>query len=307
MLQHRELTNWGRTGFTFVTQVRPGRQSPGVVRFTARFRNLWYRRRFSPCAKRSLHIPVSSSPFGHLRSIIYLSIGRGGRHCMALSSMTGDTTEHSDLRSLFIDLLQKQGSSQHPHQQRLKADGVIGLNSALLDAVHHIVLIHGRFPGLFEEARRNSPPSAEHFGWLRALAAGFSRERLMLAQLLAHSPSTPAQPTSIEGQLSFEAFGRDILALSRSERPGCALGAAFALALDWASIRAVLDRASALFEYSAPPTSMPSDEQIFENLAHVDPDLERAMLFGAKELLLRHERLWAMLEARHWARCRPTS
>lgn len=226
---------------------------------------------------------------------------------MALSPMTGDTTDHPDLRALFIELLQNQGSSQHPFQRRLRADGFVELDSALIDAVRHIAFIHGRFPGLFEEAQRNSPPSAEYSGWLRAMAADFSRERLMLAKLLAHSPSSQAQPTSIAEQLSFEAFGRDLLALSRSERPGCALGAAIALALDWNSIRAVLDRASALFEYSAPPTSMPSDEEIFEKLVNLDPALERALLFGANELLLRHERLWGILEARHWARFRPAS
>ena len=239
---------------------------------------------------------------------MYLSIGRGGgRRCMALSGMTGGAADHRDLRAPLKELLQEQGSSQHPYQRLLNAEGCEGLNCALFDAVHHIAFIHGRLPGLLEEALRNSPPGAGHSSWLQTIAEGFSRERLALVQLRAHSPTTPAQPTGIAAQMSFEALGRDILALSRSERPGCALGAAVALALDWPSIRTVLDRASSLLEYSFPPTVMPVEEEIFESLAQVDPVLKRALLFGAKELLLRHERLWTTLEARHRARIRPAS
>lgn len=92
---------------------------------------------------------------------------------MALSGMTGGAADHRDLRAPLKELLQEQGSSQHPYQRLLKAEGCEGLNCALFDAVHHIAFIHGRLPGLLEEALRNSPPCAGHSSWLQTIAEGF--------------------------------------------------------------------------------------------------------------------------------------
>jgi hypothetical protein len=92
--------------------------------------------------------------------------------------------------------------------------------------------------------------------------------------------------------------------LARSERSGCALGAALALALDWRSIRAVLDVAARRVSIEPQACILPSEDEtrtvamiVAETSAY-----ERAMVFGAQQLLAQHRGLWDLLEARHLAR-----
>jgi hypothetical protein len=92
--------------------------------------------------------------------------------------------------------------------------------------------------------------------------------------------------------------------LALSERRGCALGAAMALVLDWAAIRSCLDAAAARFGVETPayPAADP------EPIAHLadsygsESQVQRALLFGAHQILVQHHGLWDLLEARQQAR-----
>ena len=69
--------------------------------------------------------------------------------------------------------------------------------------------------------------------------------------------------------------------LARSDRGGCATGAAAALAGDWPAIRAILARAADCFAVDLPPHTLVSDAETGTALAMLGahPAAERAMAF----------------------------
>jgi hypothetical protein len=92
--------------------------------------------------------------------------------------------------------------------------------------------------------------------------------------------------------------------LAQSERNGCALGAAMAVMLDWAQVRLVLDAAARRFGVE-PPLYAAADGQAISALADgfgAAPPAQRALLFGAEQILHQHRGIWDLLEARHGAR-----
>ena len=92
--------------------------------------------------------------------------------------------------------------------------------------------------------------------------------------------------------------------LAQSERNGTAIGAAIALVLDWRPIRRVLDAAAQRFGIQPPPLDLPGlTETLAVAVAAAEtPGVERAMAFGAQQLLIQHRGLWDLLESRESAR-----
>lgn len=173
----------------------------------------------------------------------------------------------------------------------------------LSDAVHLICMLHGRHPGVIEHAADHTPPGPAH-DWLTAAGIAFSAERAFLVRIVAASgpmPSTPGQAES-ESCVSAQRHALDMLA--QSDRTGCAMGAALALILDWPAVRETLDAAANQLGLPIPASSLPPEDTttaIVELLAAQNP-VERAMLFGAQQLLAQHRGLWDLLEARASAR-----
>jgi hypothetical protein len=92
--------------------------------------------------------------------------------------------------------------------------------------------------------------------------------------------------------------------LALSERRGCALGATTALVADWAAVRAVLDRAALRMGVDVPACSLPGSAAVAA-VIHAAIDglaAERALGFGAEQLLLQNRGLFDLLEARADAR-----
>jgi len=87
-------------------------------------------------------------------------------------------------------------------------------------------------------------------------------------------------------------------------RKGCTLGATTALVQDWRAIRAVLDRAAERAGVESPSCSLPTDDSIGEAIAAGTDGLasDRALAFGADQMLLQHRALFDLLEARAEAR-----
>ena len=92
--------------------------------------------------------------------------------------------------------------------------------------------------------------------------------------------------------------------LARSDRAGCALGAAMALVLDWRAIRSVLDAAAKRFSVDAPVCLLPNADETGEAAAALvdHPRVERALMFGAQQILIQQRGLWDLLESRQQAR-----
>ena len=196
-----------------------------------------------------------------------------------------------------------QGSADHAY--RLSLLSANGPNSArdLADAVHLFCSLYGRHPGLIELALNNCPAGPVR-DWLREASDAYERERLYLVRLTAAVGPLPSTPGAAETEAALVGQRHAIETLAKSERRGCALGAATALMADWASIRAVLDRAADRMGMQKPALTLPDEPSIVRVIADGTYGLasERALGFGGEQLLLQNRGLFDLLEARAAAR-----
>ena len=173
----------------------------------------------------------------------------------------------------------------------------------LADAAHFLCLLHGRYPGLIDyAATRSADPQVGK--WLARACEGFVGERALLAKLtVAAGPitSTPGQDKCTPAIIHLRGA---LNALSQSDREGCALGAAFALVLDWFMIRDVLDVIGQRTGLEPRPTTLPSRDETLELGAQLGSNrsIGRAMGFGASQMLVQHRIFWDMLGERAQAR-----
>jgi hypothetical protein len=201
-------------------------------------------------------------------------------------------------------LAQVEGSAAHRHVAALTASSPLASARDLSDAVHHICTLHGRHPGVIDYAVEHG--SGEIGDWLARTAAAFAAERAYLTRLVVlvgPEPSTPGQADSMQ---TVVAQAHALTMLAQSDRAGTALGATIALILDWRAIREVLDSAAQRLGIEPVALQLPGEgeaQQIAAKAAASAP-IERAMQFGAQQLLLQHRGLWDLLEARHVARNR---
>jgi hypothetical protein len=199
--------------------------------------------------------------------------------------------------------VQSDGCARHPHLSFLLDSS--GPNAArdLSDAVHLLCSLHGRHPGVFGLALQRSP-SGPIRNWMSRAAEAFERERAFLVRLTSAVGPVPSTPGAAETESSLVAQRRGLETLALSERPGCALGAATALIGDWWPIRRLLDRAATRIGIDCPPPSMPDEASVREviDACSTEPSSQRAIGFGAEQLLLQHRALFDLLEARSSAR-----
>jgi hypothetical protein len=92
--------------------------------------------------------------------------------------------------------------------------------------------------------------------------------------------------------------------LACSSRAGCATGTAVAFVLDWAAVRGVLDGCARRMALPAGASFEDAATQAIALLRTVEANasVERAMAFGAQQMLAQHRGLWQLLESRAAAR-----
>lgn len=172
----------------------------------------------------------------------------------------------------------------------------------LADAVHFLCALHGRHPGVVDHAalRAVEPPVR---GWFEAATTAFASERALLTRLAVAAGPTPGTPGAADSEAAALGQRNALALLAQSERNGCALGAALALAFDWLAVRKVLNAAAQRFGIE-PPAIRIGDTAAIVALADAAPApaVERAILFGAEQLAVQHFGLWDLLEARAEAR-----
>lgn len=198
-------------------------------------------------------------------------------------------------------LVEADGSARHPHVLRLLEPR--SPRRDLADAVHALCAVHGRHPGLVDIARtRCAQPDA--CDWLDDVAAAFAGERAGIAILAAAVGPLPSTPGQAESEAALSGIRHAAEMLARSDRGGCATGAAAALVGDWVYVRAVLTRAADCFAVELPAPTLPPAAETATTLSMLgaSPAAERAMGFGARQLLAQHRGLWDLLEARAAAR-----
>lgn len=198
-----------------------------------------------------------------------------------------------------------EGCARHSYLSALIEGSGRQIGRDMTDAVHLLCSLHGHHPGLIEQAIGLAPKGPAH-SWLNRAAEGFERERLYLVRLTAAVGPVPSTPGAAECESTLMAQRHALEILARSERQGCALGAATALVSDWWPVRRLLDRAAARVGIESPAPSLP-DESSIVAVIHGEcdtPASERALGFGGEQLLLQHRGLFDLLEARSAARDR---
>ena len=209
----------------------------------------------------------------------------------------------TDARSLVERLVEADGSGAHRWPVHLAGTG--SARRDLADAVHSLCMLHGHHPGIADEARdKGAKPAADD--WLHLVAGGFAAERAVMAALVSAAGPLPSTPGHAVSEGTIVAQRHALATLARSDRGGCATGAVAALALDWPTIRRVLARAGDAFgtPLAAAPLAGGDDAVAALATSAASPAAERAIGFGAQQLLAQHRGLWDLLEARAEARGR---
>lgn len=199
--------------------------------------------------------------------------------------------------------LDAAGARVHAHAADLAAPLAPYRARDLDDLVHLLCALYGRQPSFIDLALL-SEQSGPVRKWLEGAANAFERERLYLVRLTSASGPIPSTPGAAETESALLAQRHALETLARSERTGCALGAATALVADWQDIRPLLDKAAARVGIEAPACALPDESSVrgVLDLAATGVAAERAIRFGSEQLLLQHRALFDLLEARSEAR-----
>ena len=204
---------------------------------------------------------------------------------------------------MLDELLSRSGSAAHPYTG--SADLLSGPETArnLADAVHYLCVLHGRLPSVVDLASRKVTLEQSK-GWMADAATGFALERTYLTRLVVAVGPLPSTPGQSECEAAVVAQHHAVEMLARSERTGCAPGAAIGLVMDWAAIRPVLDTAAQRFGLEPMECALPKDAQTraFADEIAATPATARALRFGMEQILIQHGGLWSLLESREHAR-----
>ena len=200
-------------------------------------------------------------------------------------------------------LVANDGTGAHPYVKSAKlSDGPAAMRN-LADAVHFLCVLHGRHPGIVDYAARKAvEPDAR--AWLDQAADAFAGERALLGKIAAAVGPVPSTSGQAQCEAAVAGQRRALDMLAESDRRGCALGAAIALTLEWRTIRVLLDISAARIEIETPRCTLPDLVATARLAQHVadSPAIERAMGFGAQQLVMQHRGLWDLLSAREMAR-----
>jgi hypothetical protein len=213
---------------------------------------------------------------------------------------SGQTRDTADV---LLSLVQAEGSASHRHP---KADVLThGPEAArnVADIVHLLCLLHGRHPGVVDHAiDRVANPVTRAF--LSDAADAFAHERALLTRLVVAVGPLPSTPGQADTETTVLHQHHAIDMLAQSERTGCAFGAALALIADWAAVRTVLDNAARRLSLDFDKSELPNSDVIARVIRSADNGAaaDRAMLFGAQQIVAQHRGLWDLLEARAVAR-----
>lgn len=212
-----------------------------------------------------------------------------------------DIARHGGAWGMIASLVESDGSIHHPLLARLSQP--LALSRDVADAVHTLCVLHGRYPGVIEHAA-NHTTNPVATAWLAEAADAFAGERALLVQLVAAAGPLPSTPGQAQSETAIAAQRHALDMLAQSDRIGCAVGAAVALVLDWHAIRAMLDTAAVRFGLPVRQEGLPTEMDTATVIAEFaqSTGAERAIAFGAQQMLAQHRGLWDLLDARASAR-----
>ncbi|MDB5692077.1 MAG: hypothetical protein JWO81_1140 [Alphaproteobacteria bacterium] len=172
----------------------------------------------------------------------------------------------------------------------------------LADFLHFLCILHGRYPGIVDHAAARIVDPGPR-AWVAEAAYAFAGERAYLARLAVSAGPVPSTPGGAASDAAVFGQRHAIEMLAQSERHGCALGAAMAVILDWAAIRFALDGAAQRYGIEPPPYAAADTDRIAGVAdGFTAGAAQRALLFGAEQVLVQHYGLLDLLESRAAAR-----
>ncbi|MBB5687243.1 DUF6975 family protein [Sphingobium boeckii] len=216
---------------------------------------------------------------------------------------TLQSAQSGGIGDMFDALVEAEGSGAHRHVGSAELLRGSHATRNLADAAHYLCVLHGRHPGVIDfAATKTAHPAARD--WLIEAGDGFARERAYLTKLTVAAGPIPSTPGQAECESAVMGQRHALEMLAQSDRNGCALGAAIALVLDWSAIRHVLDHTAERLGLMIPQVKLPDDRETRTVAMAVaeTSGVERAMAFGAQQILQQHRGLWDILEARRLAR-----
>ena len=214
---------------------------------------------------------------------------------------TASSAGQAKLGGTIVALTAVDGTAGAPWARHLDASGT--LLRDLADAVHSLCALHGGMPGIIDHAH-DAGRIEDAQAWLDVAAEAFAIERALLATLTAAVGPLPSTPGQAASEAAVIAQRQALAMLARSDRAGCAIGAAVAFIIDWHSIRQVLDVTALRVGVSAPALTLarPAASLAMLDSLMTTPGIERAIAFGAQQMLAQHRGLWQLLDARASAR-----
>lgn len=218
---------------------------------------------------------------------------------MTIASTGFQPTPHDT--GTIAALAASDGCAEHAVVRRLTAPGATGRD--LADAVHALCSVHGRPTDLFEDIGQHARFGFDQ-AWFGTSTAAFEAERAYLARLTAAVGPLPSTPGQAESDAAFAAQRHTFDMLARSDRAGCACGAALALVIDWHAFRHILDAAARRAGLTIEPSRLPDEADIARSAVApgAPPAVHRAMAFGAQQAFAQHRGLCDLIEARAIAR-----
>ncbi len=200
----------------------------------------------------------------------------------------------------LLALVAESGSASHPTIMGAMAD-LRSLNSYdLSDIAHFLCVLHGRYPGLIDHAARKIVDGAAR-DWILVTGAAFAEERAFLSRLTAAAGPVCSTLGDEKCTAAFALQSRAFQMLASSDRQGCPAGAAIAFAEDWLCIRLLLEAIAERLSLRVPPHSFPNSIQnasLVDALIAEGQAQERALFFGADQLLMQQQAFWNLLAAR---------
>ncbi|MEJ6593578.1 hypothetical protein [Parasphingorhabdus sp.] len=191
------------------------------------------------------------------------------------------------------------GSDTVPYVRLIAEDFSILSGADIADIAHFMCVLYGPHPGVIDHAATKTVDDAAR-EWLIEATDGFAAERAFLTKLTV--AAGPISGVSVDDQSNTAVHGqrKALEMLSQSDRSGCAIGAAIALIADWHFIRNILERIALRVGVEARSSILPSIDKtsVLNSRLAETPALERALNFGAEQLLNQHRGLWQLLEAR---------
>jgi len=200
---------------------------------------------------------------------------------------------------LLDSLIASEGTGAHPHVRSGALSSGADAMRNLADAVHFLCLLHGRHPGVIDAAARKAVDPASR-QWMDEAAEAFAQERAFLSRIAAAAGPVPSTQGQDQCEAAVAAQCKALDMLAESDRHGCAVGAAIALTLDWRTIRVLLDISAQRLDLAPSRCALPDLRDTARLAATIgdSPAVERAMVFGAQQLIAQHSGLWDLLEAR---------